>query len=116
MVDPELFLGKWRIVEMEKWDRSYLDLVEAAHITFGPTEDGDFAESGTFAFGTLKGWLDCRYSIRDGKPCTEFSWEGRSDRDDACGRGWAILKSPGVLTGHLFIHCSDDSSFTARNE
>ena len=27
--------GKWRIVEMEAWDRDFLDLVEPAHILFG---------------------------------------------------------------------------------
>ena len=113
---PDLFLGKWRIVEMEKWDRTYLDLVEPAHITFGPVEDGDHAESGKFVFGTVKGWLDCRYSMRDGKHCIEFSWEGRSDRDDACGRGWAVIDGDNALTGRFFIHCSEDSSFTARRE
>ncbi len=30
------FLGAWRIVEMEVWDRDYLDLVVPAHITFEP--------------------------------------------------------------------------------
>jgi hypothetical protein len=93
---PEIFLGKWRIVEMEKWDRTYLDLLGQAHITFGPLEDGDHAESGTFAFGTVNGWLDCRYSLRDGKAVAEFSWEGRSDRDDAFGRGWVILEKDNV--------------------
>ena len=27
-------LGKWRIVEMELWDRDFLDLVEPAYIRF----------------------------------------------------------------------------------
>ena len=56
----ELFLGKWRIIQMEKWASDYLDVVEPAHITFGPVEDGDHAESAKFAFSTVKGWLDCR--------------------------------------------------------
>ena len=112
--DP--FLGKWRIVGMEKWDHTYLDVVEPAHITFGPTGDGDHAESGTVVFGTTKGWLDCCSSVRDGKPCIEFSWEGHSNRDDACGRGWAVLEGDDALVGHIFIHCGEDSSFTSRRE
>lgn len=30
------FIGRWRIVEMDKWDEEFLDLVETAHITFEP--------------------------------------------------------------------------------
>ena len=34
--------GKWRIVEMEAWDKDFLDLVEPAYILFGQTS-GEFA-------------------------------------------------------------------------
>jgi hypothetical protein len=44
----------------------------------------------------------------------EFSWSGVDDRDDACGRGWARVEADGSLVGRIFIHCGDDSSFTAR--
>ena len=36
------FVGKWRIVEMETWDRDYIDLVVPGHITFDPELDGAF--------------------------------------------------------------------------
>ena len=101
-----LFLGPWRIVHMEVWGQDYLDLVVPAHITFD--KDG----MGKFQFGTVKGWLDCRFDKRDGNPLVEFSWEGQSDTDPGCGRGWAILTDDG-LEGHLYIHSSDDSSFKA---
>jgi hypothetical protein len=44
----------------------------------------------------------------------EFSWSGVDDRDDASGRGVAHLEPDGALVGRIFIHCGDDSSFTAR--
>ncbi len=28
------FAGRWRIVEMDVWDKDFLDLVETAHLTF----------------------------------------------------------------------------------
>ena len=54
------FAGRWRIVEMDVWNNDVLDLVEEAHLTFEGTADGEIA------FGALKGFLDVRYSSRDG--------------------------------------------------
>ena len=28
------FVGRWRIVEMDVWNKDFLDLVETAHLTF----------------------------------------------------------------------------------
>ena len=80
---PEGFEGAWRITEMEVWGADYIDLIVPGHITFNDES------MGTFQFGAVKGWLDCRWVERDGKRGVEFSWEGENDRDDACGRGWA---------------------------
>ena len=46
------FAGRWRIVEMDVWDKDFLDLVETAHLTFKGAADGEIA------FGALKGFLD----------------------------------------------------------
>ena len=54
---------------MDQWDEEYLDLVETAHITI------DKHGQGEFLFGAVKGWLDCRFTERDGLPFVEFSWE-----------------------------------------
>jgi len=105
----KVFMRRWRIVEMDQWDNDYLDLVEPAFIQLGGSD-------GAFVFGTVRGWLDLRYLARDGEPCVEFSWEGLSDDDPACGRGWASLGTAGRLVGHLFIHNSDDSGFVAEPE
>ena len=98
------FLGTWWIVEMEVWDRDYLNLVVPAHITFEPGGLGEFQ------FGTVQGWIDCRFAERR----VEFSWEGLSDGDNASGRGWGAISEAGTLEGRLFIHNSDDSAFVAQ--
>ena len=92
---------------MEQWDADYRDLVVPAHVTI--EDDG----SGEFQFGTVRGWLDSRIEVVGDQRRLEFSWEGFSDSDPGCGRGWA-MRVGDELRGRLFIHCSDDSSFTAR--
>jgi hypothetical protein len=72
--EAKAFRGRWWIVEMEVWPDDYLDLIEPAHITFEGGTDG------VFAFGAVKGWLDVRYSTRDGAACAEFSWVGPQRR------------------------------------
>jgi hypothetical protein len=101
------FRGKWRIVEMEQWDREYIDLVVPGHVTFDSDNDG------SFQFGTVEGWLDCQFETLDGIERVEFSWEGLSESDPACGRGWATIVD-GELRGRLFIHAGDDSAFRAQ--
>jgi hypothetical protein len=105
---PNEFLGHWKIVQMDTWAQDYVDLVVPGHVTF--EDDG----LGEFQFGTVVGWLDCRFNRDDrDRPLVEFSWDGRSDSDPGCGRGWARIED-GKLMGHLFIHCSDDSAFVAE--
>jgi hypothetical protein len=104
------FIGSWRIVEMDQWDDDVLDLDEEAHLTFQGAADGEIA------FGALKGFLDVRYSTRDGSACAEFSWEGHDDRDPACGRGWVTLGTAGRLVGHFYIHNGDDSGFVCERD
>ena len=103
------FVGRWRIAEMSEWDREYLDIEVPAFIEFEPKG------LGSFQFGTVVGFLDCRVVKRGDEFVIEWSWEGSSDSDPACGRGWATLAN-GELCGHLFIHLSDDSEFRAVRE
>jgi hypothetical protein len=107
-VKSKSFDGSWRIVQMDQWDEEYLDLVETARITI------DKRGQGEFLFGAMQGWLDCRFTERDGLPFVEFSWEGLSEGDSVCGRGWVSHQSDGSLEGHLFIHLGDDSAFVAK--
>jgi hypothetical protein len=83
------FAIRWRIVEMDVWDKDFLDLVEEAHLTFKGAADGEIV------FGALKGFLDTRYGARDGAACAEFSSEGQDENDPACGRGWVTIGTAG---------------------
>jgi hypothetical protein len=105
-VSPSL-LGRWRIEEMEVWDKDAIDLLCPGYIEFAKRH-------GSMRFVAIEGGLDCRYSDAEGQPMVEFSWFGGDDRDDASGRGWARLQVDGSLVGRIFKHCGDDSSFTAR--
>jgi hypothetical protein len=99
--------GRWRIVEMELWDRDDLELVGLAFIEF----DEDL--TGRFAFIAVEGEMDCRDAPRDGRPGVEFSWEGNDEGDPVAGRGWAVLEDDGALRGRIYCHHGDDSSFHA---
>ena len=78
--------GRWRIVEMDLWDRDAIDLLGPAFIEIGA--DG----AGSFRFIAVEGDIDGRHVERDGHPAVEFSWVGVDDNDDASGRGWAFLE------------------------
>ena len=104
MKTPAKFAGRWRIVEMEQWERNALDENEPAHIEFGSHSGG------TFGFLYVFGDMDCRFE----GDRVEFSWVGHDEMDEASGRGWAQIDGDGKLHGHIFFHDGDDSSFVAR--
>jgi hypothetical protein len=99
--------GRWRIVEMELWDRDAIDLVGPGFIEI--RSDG----TGSLRFIAVEGWMDIRKVARAGLPGIEFSWEGNDEGDAAGGRGWATLSIDGSLIGRIYFHMGDDSSFTA---
>lgn len=101
------FLGAWRIVQMELWERDYLDLEVPAHITF------EKDRLGSFQFGAVRGWIDYRVTADGASSKVEFSWEGFNDSDPSCGRGWAAIADD-RLVGRLYLHNSDDSAFVAE--
>jgi hypothetical protein len=100
------FLGRWRIEEMSNWNRDFLDLVVPAFIEF------ERGTGGSFQFGAVTGWLDYRISQRGPIALAEWSWEGEDEMDPACGRGTARVENES-LVGHIFFHCSEESSFRA---
>jgi hypothetical protein len=95
--------GKWRIVEMEAWDKDFLDLVEPAYILFGDTES-------EFAFGCVTGSFG---SVGDSHSIA-FDWGGADEMDEAHGDGWAELRADGSLTREITFHNGDESGFIAR--
>lgn len=102
--------GRWRIVEMEVWDREAIDLLGPAFIEL--TSNGQ----GNFRFIAVEGWMDVREVERDGRPAIEFSWDGNDEMDPASGRGWATVRPDGSLQGRLYFHMGDDASFRAEPE
>jgi hypothetical protein len=103
-------IGRWRIVEMDLWDRDALDLVEPAYIEF------DDRARGCFGFIAVEGDLDCRHADVDGRARVDFTWEGDDEGDARSGRGWAQLEPDGALRGHIFFHAGNDSGFLAGRE
>ncbi|MEO6062126.1 MAG: hypothetical protein ABIQ99_09325 [Thermoflexales bacterium] len=101
-----LMLGYWRITHMDQWDAAYVDSVVPGFFEFSP--DG----RGRFQFGTVSGDLDCRVKVSGGSIELAFTWEGQNDNDPGSGRGTAVLHGD-EIRGHIFIHDSDDSAFTA---
>lgn len=99
--------GRWRIVEMDLWDREAIDLIGPAFIEFGKDR------TGRFRFIAVEGCMDCRDAERDGRPGVEFTWDGSDECDSANGRGWAALEEDGSLRGRIFFHLGDDSGFRA---
>ena len=96
--------GKWRIVEMELWDRAFIDLLGPGYIHF------DDQGGGEFCFGAVTGGLDCGYA----KASIDFTWAGSDEMDEACGDGWAELQHDGSIAGEIRFHHGDESSFIAQ--
>ncbi|HEU4521201.1 MAG TPA: hypothetical protein VFT12_04305, partial [Thermoanaerobaculia bacterium] len=86
-----------------------LDILGPALIEF---ESGN---SGYFRLVSIQGDIDYRIVDKADELVAEWSWEGTSDVDAACGRGWAVVRGE-ELVGHIYIHQSEDSSFAAVNE
>lgn len=99
--------GRWRILEMNLWDREALDLVAPAFIEFSSDH------TGCFGFIAVSGWIDWRVAA-EGRTGVEFSWQGTDEGDQVSGRGWAALQDDGLVHGHLYFHLGDDSSFLAE--
>ena len=105
-MDENRFYGYWRIKEMEMWDNGFIDAEVPGYIQF------DYDETGEFQFGYVHGFMDCRFSKKNGKDFVEFSWEGNDEMDPASGRGFATINGE-ILNGHLFFIEGDDSDFKA---
>ena len=101
------FLGRWHIASMSKWDEDYVNEEVRTFIEFEPGQRGEFH------FGYVRGGIDYRDVVLEGKPAVEFSWDGNDEMDPAQGRGWAVLDGE-RLTGMIFFHQGDESDFMAE--
>jgi hypothetical protein len=101
-------VGRWRIEDMELWDRDVIDLVEPGFIDIG--RDG----VGSLSFVAVVGSIDFRFTRVDGVNAVEFSWEGDDDGTPVSGRRSVRLSDDGQMDGRIFFHLGDGSWFTAR--
>lgn len=92
---------------MDNWDQDFVDAEVEGYIRL---EKGG---RGEFQFGYVCGVIDHELTERDGKPATEWSWEGNGEMDEVRGRGWAVLEDEGTIRGKLAIHQGDKSGFVA---
>ena len=100
------FWGYWRIVEMELWDRSFIDAEVEGFIKFSKNGNGEFQ------FGYVHGFIDYQISKLDPDSSIEFSWEGSDEIEPTFGRGFASLES-GNLIGCIYFHQGEHSGFKA---
>ena len=99
-------VGTWRITSMEAWDADYYDMEGPAHITLRGNRAGEFQ------FGLVSGSIDARIRRIDGMVRVDFSWSGADENDPMSGYGWLEITGD-QARGHIFIHQSEDSAFTA---
>jgi hypothetical protein len=100
------YIGKWRIVEVEMWDKDFIDLAPPGQITI---RKGGL---GSFKFGAVRLDMDCRIEKPGDDERLEFSLEGSDEGDPVSGRGWALVQGS-EMTGRIYFHLGDDSGFKA---
>ena len=105
------YIGKWRIEDMELWDRDFIDLIAPGHLMV--KKDG----MGSLQFGAVEAQLDCRAEVVGGVERLDFSFEGGDEGDPVSGRGWAQVDGDGAtMKGRIYFHLGDDSGFTATKQ
>jgi hypothetical protein len=93
--------GIYEIIEMGLWDKDAIDLVEPGYINIK-------GKKGKLHFICVDGQME----IRKTDDRYMFTWEGNDECDPASGYG-NFYCSGDTLTGRIYIHDSDDSSFVA---
>jgi hypothetical protein len=96
------------MLEMEQWDKDFIDLVGEGHITF------DKKNRREFQFGAVECDLDCRVEKVGNQERIEFSFVGQDEGDDVSGRGWAVLEGD-QLRGRICLYDGEESGFLAAN-
>ena len=93
--------GIYEIVDMERWNKDSIDLVEPGYISIK-------GKKGKLHFICVDGEMD----IQKLKDRYLFTWDGNDDSDSASGYG-DFTCSGDTLTGRIYLHDSGDSSFVA---
>ncbi len=95
--------GEWRIVEMEVWDKDFLDLMGPARIAI------DAKGQGEFSFGCVNG----AFSALGVEASLISRWTGNDEMDEASGEISIDLEPDGSLTGEICFDNGDESEFRA---
>ena len=95
--------GTYEIIEMSEWDKEDIDLVEPGYIRIK-------GNKGELHFICVDGDMDIR---KDKSGGYKFSWDGSDEGDHVTGFGEFTCDGD-TLTGRIYIHEGDDSSFVAR--
>jgi len=103
------FIGRWRIVSMDQWDREYIDEEEEGFVEFRDQA------SGGFHFGYVYGEMDCDFIKRGDEPAAEWTWEVNDESETVFDRGWAVIVE-GELHGMVFFHEGERPGFTAKRK
>lgn len=93
--------GTYEIIEMDTWDKDAIDLVETGYISIK-------GKKGQLHFICIDGQME----IQKANDKYMFTWEGTNECDPAGGYG-DFTCSGNTLTGRIYLHDSDDSSFVA---
>ncbi len=88
------FIGRWRIVGADCFDRDYIDLCGEAYLTVPPEGRGEIS------FGALVAGLD--FSFAPG--ALFFDWHGSDEMDESTGQG--VMKLVGVQEAEIELECS----------
>lgn len=99
-------IGRWRIIKIDLWDRSYLDLVAPATLAIGADNHGEIA------FGALQASLDLDYS----PSMMFFRWTGFDEMDEVSGDGHAELLDDGFIEIIFAYHNGDEATLKAKRE
>jgi uncharacterized protein YndB with AHSA1/START domain len=102
------YLGRWHIVEMERWEQDFVDQVVPGYILIAEHDVGEFQ------FGTLCGSMECHIEPYEDSERLTFEWESDDEMDPLNGRGWATINEKGQLEGRFYFHDGDDSGFIAE--
>jgi hypothetical protein len=95
-----------RILEMDHWDKEFIDLVGEGHITFEKKNRGELQ------FGAVECDLDCSIERVVEHERIEFSFVGHDEGDEVSGREWAVLDGD-RLRGRIYIHDGEEYGFMA---
>jgi len=102
------FLGKWRITEMEQWDRDFIDEEMKGYVKFGDNGESEFH------FGYVHGFIEYEIEDEAGRLRLDFSWQGNDEKDEANGRGWARIENDGTMYGKIAFHGGERSWFKGK--